>query len=70
MKIILTQHIKDRIKKRKITENEVTQTIISPEKLTKKEGKYYAQKNIGRGNIEVVYEKETYINVITVYWIY
>ena len=69
MKIIFTEHVKDRIKKRKITEEEIILTIKLPEKIRKREGKYYAQKDIGRGKIEVVYKKDKYINIITVYWI-
>jgi len=69
MNIIFTEHAKDRIKKRKITEDEVINAIKYPEKTEKREGKYYAQKNIGRGKIEVAYEKEKYIKIISVYWI-
>ena len=69
MDIIFTEHAKDRIKKRKITKDEIINTIKYPEKIRKREGKYYAQKDIERGKIEVVYEKDKYINIITVYWI-
>ena len=69
MDIIFTEHVKDRIKKRKITEDEIINTVKYPEKIRKRGGKYYAQKDIGRGKIEVVYEKDKYINIITVYWI-
>lgn len=69
MEIIFTEHAKKRIKKRKITKDEIINTIKYAEKTNKREGKYYAQKDIGRGKIEVVYEKDKYINVITVYWI-
>ncbi len=61
MKVIFTEHIKDRIKRRKLTEDEILNTIKYPEKIDKREGKYYAKKNIGRGKIEVVYEKDKYI---------
>ena len=69
MKVIFTEHIKDRIKRRKLTEDEILNTIKYPEKIDKREVKYYAKKNIGRGKIEVVYEKDKYIKIITVYWI-
>lgn len=69
MKIIFTEHVKDRINKRKITEEEIINTIKYPEKTYKREGKYYAKKDIGRGKIEVVYERDKYIKIITVYWI-
>ncbi|RLG16342.1 hypothetical protein DRN69_01050 [Candidatus Pacearchaeota archaeon] len=69
MNIVFTEHAKERIKRRKITEDEIINTIKYPEKLDKNKQKYYAQKNIGRGRIEVVYEKDKYIKIITVYWV-
>ncbi len=57
MKIIFPKHAKEMMEKRKISEDEVIQTITYPEKLTKIESLYYAQKNIIRANIEVAYEK-------------
>lgn len=69
MKVIFTKHAKDRMKKRHVTEDEIIQTITSPEKMYKIEGLHYAQKNIMRANIEVVYEKVKYIKVITLYYL-
>jgi len=69
MKIVFTNHAEDMLIKRKITKDEVEITIKSPEKLTKEDDKYYASKNIGRGIIEVVYEMENYIKVISLYWL-
>ena len=69
MNTTFTKHAKEMMKKRKISEDEVIQTIKHPEKLTKIEGLYYAQKNIIRANIEVVYEKVKYIKVITLYYL-
>ncbi|MBI2046795.1 DUF4258 domain-containing protein [Candidatus Pacearchaeota archaeon] len=69
MKVIFTEHAKDRIRKRKISEEEVIDAIKYPEKTLKREEKYYARKNIGRAEIEVVYEKDNYIKVITIYYI-
>ena len=69
MEIIFTKHAEDRIKKRKITKDEIINTIKYPEKTNKEEDIYYAQKDIGRGRIEVAYEKDKYIKVITTYWI-
>ncbi len=57
------------MKKRKISEDEIIHSIKNPNKTLKKNKKYYAQKNIGRATIEVVYEKDKYINVITLYYI-
>ena len=69
MEIEFTYHIKSRLKKRKIKESEIIETINNPDKEYKLEGKFYVQKNLGRGKIEVVYKKDKYIKVITVYWI-
>ena len=69
MDIIFTEHAEYRIKKRKITKDEIINVIKYPEKTKKIGGEYYVQKNIGRGKVEVVYEKDKYIKVVTVYWI-
>ena len=69
MKIIFTEHVKDRMKKRKISEDEIINTIKYAEKTDKRKGKYYSQKDIARGKIEVVYERDKYIKIVTVYWI-
>ena len=57
------------MRKRGITKDEVIQTISYPDITSKQKGKYFVQKNIGRAKIEVVYEKDKYLNVITVYYI-
>ena len=69
MKIIFTEHAKNRMKRRNINKEEIINTINNSAKTLKIGGKYYAQKNIGRSTIEVVYEKDKYINVITIYYI-
>ncbi|MBU0760916.1 MAG: DUF4258 domain-containing protein [Nanoarchaeota archaeon] len=70
MEYIFTDHSKYRIRKRDLSLEEIIDAIKHADKILKKYGKYYAQKNIGRGTIEIVYEKtESYIRVITVYWI-
>ena len=69
MKIIFTEHAKGRMKKRNITEEEIINAIKNANKTLKIGGKFYAQKDIGRTKIEVVYEKDKYINVITVCYI-
>lgn len=69
MKIVFTEHAKDRMKKRKISEDEVIEVIKYSDNLYKKQNKYYARKNIVRANIEVVYEQENYIKVITIYYL-
>lgn len=57
------------MKERGISEDEFLNTIKFPEKTRKIDNIYYAQKKTEQGIIEVVYEKENYIKVITVYWI-
>ena len=69
MHIEFTNHAEEMLEERKITKDEAEIAIKSPDKLYKEEGKYYASKNIGRGIIEAVYKRETYIKVVTVYWL-
>ena len=69
MEIIFTKHALLRMKKRKITKDEIINSIKHPENISKKENKFYVQKNIDRANIEIVYEKDKYIKVITAYYI-
>jgi hypothetical protein len=61
MEIVFTEHAKQKLEKRKILDDEVINTIKYSEKTYKQEGKYYSQKDIGRGKIEVVYIKDKYI---------
>lgn len=70
MNITLTSHAKYRIEKRKLREEEVIDSIHRPDVILNKHGKYYYQKRLQNGNIEVVCEKtEKGLNVITVYWV-
>ena len=70
MEITFTAHAEFRIKKRKLLKEEVIDTICYPDKTLKTQGKYYYQKKLNRGMIEVVTEKtESNINVITIYWL-
>ncbi len=69
MEIIFTKHALFRMKKRKLTKDEVINSIKYPENTSKKDGKFYVQKNIDKANIEIVYEKDKYIKVITAYYI-
>jgi len=69
MEIVFTEHAKERLKKRKISEDEIKEAIRYPDKISKKKGKYYAEKNLGRAKIEVIYEKDNYIKIITIYYL-
>ncbi|MBS3065669.1 DUF4258 domain-containing protein [Candidatus Pacearchaeota archaeon] len=69
MEVIFTEHAKERLQRRDITEEEAISAIKYPDKTSKKEGRYYVQKDIGRAKIEIVYEKDKYIKIITIYYI-
>lgn len=67
MKIVLTHHVKEQMEERGISEDEVINTVKYPESIQKIDDLYYARKKTIQGTIEVVYEKQNYIKVITVY---
>ena len=69
MEIEFTLHAKEQIKGREIKVEEVIEAIQNPDKIYQEFGKYYAEKDIGRGTIRVVFRKDKYINVITIYWL-
>ena len=70
MEITFTFHAEFRITKRKLLKEEVIDAVQYPDKIIKKHGKYFYQKRISRGTIEVVCERtEKSLNVITIYWI-
>ncbi len=69
MDIEFTDHVKNRLKKRKIKEEEIINAINNPDKIYRLEGKYFVQKDLNRGKIEIIYQKDKYITVITVSWI-
>jgi hypothetical protein len=65
--IIFTKHAKDQIKERGISEDEVINAIKFPEQTRKVGDVYYVQKQTVSGKIEVIYVRESYIKVITLY---
>ena len=70
MNIIFTSHVKERMELRKILKEEVIDAILHPDIIIKEYGEYYFQKKLERGTIELPCERtETYIKVITVYWL-
>ncbi len=70
MEYVFRDHAEYRMKKRGLLKEEVIEAIEHSDKTFKKHGKYYAQKNIGRGAIEVYHERtERYIRIITIYWL-
>ena len=67
---LFTAHALLRMKKRGVSKEDVEDAVQYSDLTLRKQGKYYARKNTGRGTAEVVYEKtENYIKVITVYWV-
>ena len=70
MDIIFTLHAETQIKERGILKQEVIDSIKYPDNVNKKHSKYYYQKRLDRGAIEIVTERtEKHIKVITVYWL-
>ena len=70
MEIVFSKHAEHRMEKRRILKEEIIETVIYPDKILKKHGKYYFQKRLERGTIEVCCEKtERIIKIITVYWL-
>lgn len=70
MKIVFTEHAEERLERRKFSKTEIVEAINSPDKISKKHGKYYYQKTLERGKAEIVCKKtEKNIKVITLYWL-
>ena len=67
MEIKFTKHTIDQMKERGISDDEVVNTIKYPEETIKEHDRYLARKKVSLGTIEVVYIREKYIKVITVY---
>ena len=67
MKISFTSHAEDRMKTRGLLKHEALDAIKFPDNTIKKYGKYYYQKKLERGIIEVCCEKtENNINVLII----
>ena len=70
MDIFFTLHSKTQIERRNLSKQEIIESIKYPDKTIKKHDKYYVQKDLGRGKVEIVCKRiENNIKVITVYWI-
>ncbi len=69
MNIVFTKHAKEQIEERGISEDEVISAVKYPELTKKIDDVYYARKKTTSGVIEVVYVKENYIKVITLYFL-
>ncbi|MBI4148094.1 DUF4258 domain-containing protein [Candidatus Woesearchaeota archaeon] len=70
MKIVFTEHAMDRIRRRKILEQEVFDAVHFPDMIIKRFGKYNYTKKLARGTIEVICaQTETHIKVVTICWV-
>ena len=69
MDITYTHHAKDQIKERKVEKVWVEETIKSPHKTEKEFNKFYVIRKLNGRSLKVVYTKEKYIKVITVYFV-
>lgn len=70
MRIVYTEHAKEQIEERKIEYPWVESAIKSPDFTERKTlTKYVARKRLNGKSLEVVYIKERYIKIITVYWV-
>ena len=67
MNVVFTKHAKEQMEERNISEDDVINAIKFPKKIRKTERAYYVQRQTVSGKIEVVYVRENYIKVITVY---
>ncbi len=67
MEIIYTLHAEKQIKERKFEKVWVEESIKRPDVTRRLGHKYYVSKKLNGLTIEVVYVKERYIKVITVY---
>ena len=67
MNVVFTRHALEQMKERSISEDEVVNAIKFPKNIRKTERAYYVQRQTISGKIEVVYTREKYIKVITVY---
>jgi len=69
MEIIYTEHARDQIKERKLEKIWVEEAIKFPDEKRHKGIKSHAIKKINGVKIKVVYVKEKYIKVVTVFLI-
>ena len=67
MEIVFTKHAKEQMKERGISEDDVINAIKFSKKTKKTRDAYYAQYQTISGKIEVVYVREKYIKIITLY---
>lgn len=69
MDIRYTLHAEHQIKERKVEKTWIEDTIKSPDEIRRVGNKYYIVKKLNGKRLKVVYVKQSYIKVITVFWI-
>ncbi len=69
MEIIFSFHAKEQIKERKIQLVWAEETIKYPDEIIKENNKYYAIKKLNVKTFKIIYIKERYIKVITLFFI-
>ncbi|MBS3085956.1 DUF4258 domain-containing protein [Candidatus Pacearchaeota archaeon] len=69
MKVIFTEHAKQRMIERDIKVDDITSAIEMPDYTVTKNGKVEAYKKFGDKTLKVVYAKENkFIKIITLVW--
>ena len=69
MDIFYTDHAKYQLDKRKVDRTFVEETIRFPDLTKRIDNKCYVIKKLNGKKLKVVYIKERYIKVITLFWI-
>ena len=71
MRIVLTEHARDRLSQRNIRERDVIQTLKNPDRILKSFGRRkIAVKSIKEKTLEVVFrEEKDILIIITSYWL-
>jgi len=70
MQFAFTNHALERMRFRRIEQNDVLDALRFPDIIQKKEYKYLYRKRVSAGIIEIVCEKtENHLKIITVYWV-
>lgn len=67
--IVYSRHVRENMDERKIHPVWVEETIRSPDVTTREGVKWYAVKRLNGKTLKVVYVKEKYIKVVTLYFI-
>jgi len=68
--IILTKHVKDRMKERGISKRDLEKVLLNPDRIQRENDRIIASKKINKEKLEVVYVIENHNKIIlTCYYI-